>query len=188
LPKRTADPRWLRYDRAGRLGHDVERFMAAVGRERCHIVHNHHLSSDPQGAYRDLCRFLDIAPWPGTDFAPQRTNKTIRIGWLQRLMKRPPKAIRTALAGEHFHRREKKLGSTNSPALAAIFRVRKRLLEWNKVPAERQPLDPGIRAEIIEHLRDDVILLSRVINRDLSHWLGGVPDAKPEAVKKAATV
>lgn len=187
LPKRAADPRWLRYDRAGRLGQDVERFIATVGRERCHIVLFDDLSSDPQGTYRDLCRFLDIKPWPSTDFQPQRVNKTIRIGWLQRLLKRPPKAIRTALAGEHFHKREKRLGSTHSPALDAVFRVRKRLLEWNKVPAKRQPLDPGVRADIIEHLRDDVVLLSRVIDRDLSHWLGGVPEARPEAAKTTAT-
>ena len=67
------------------------------------------------------------------------------------------------------------------PALAAIFRVRKRLLEWNKVPAKREPLDAQVRQQIIDRLRDDVILLSKVIDRDLSHWLGGVPEAKPDA-------
>ena len=96
-------------------------------------------------------------------------------------MKRPPKAIRTALAGEQFHKREKKVGSSDSPALAAIFRVRARLLAWNKVPAKREPLDAAVRHQIIDRLRDDVILLSKVIDRDLSHWLGGVPEANPDA-------
>ena len=136
-----------------------------------------------QGTYRDMCRFLGIEPWDGTNFKPQRINKTIRIGWLQRLLKRPPKAIRTALAGEKFHKREKKVGTEDSRALTAIFRVRKRLLEWNKVPAKRQPLDPAVRQQIIDRLRDEVILLSRVIDRDLSHWLGGVPEAKPKAMR-----
>ena len=180
LPKRAVDPRWLRYDWAGQLGHNVERFFAAVGRERCHIILFDDLTADPQQTYGELCRFLGIEPWDGTDFEPQRINKTIRIGWLQRLLKRPPKAIRTALAGEQFHKREKKVGTTESPALATIFRVRKRLLEWNKVPVKRKPLDPAVRQEIIDRHRDDVILLSRLIDRDLSHWLGGVPEAKPE--------
>jgi hypothetical protein len=179
LPKRAVDPRWLRYDWAGQLGQNVERFLAAVGRERCHIILFDDLIADPQGTYRQLCRFLDIEPWPATDFSAQRINKTIRIGWLQRLLKRPPKAIRTALAGEQFHKREKKVGTTDSPALAAFFRARKRLLHWNKVPAKREPLDPKVRQQIIERLRDDVILLSKVIDRDLSHWLGGVPEARP---------
>ena len=181
VPKRAIDPRWLRYDDAGMLGYNVERFVAAVGRERCHVVLFDDLTADPQGTYRELCRFLDIEPWAGTNFEPQRINKTIRIGWLQRLLKRPPKAIRTALAGEKFHKREKKVGTTDSPTLAAIFRVRKHLLEWNKVPAKRQPLDPSVRQAIIDGHRDDIILLSRVIGRDLSQWLGGVPEAKPDA-------
>ena len=181
LPKRAVDPRWLRYDWAGQLGQNVERFIAAVGRERCHIMLFDDLVGDPQGTYRELCRFLGIEPWDGTDFEPQRINKTIRIGWLQRLLKRPPKAVRTALAGEKFHQREKKVGTTDGRMLKAIFRVRKRLLDWNKVPAKREPLDAGVRQEIIDRLRDDVILLSKVIDRDLSHWLGGVPEAKPDA-------
>jgi len=180
LPKRAIDPRWLRYDWAGQLGANVERFLADVGRDRCHIVLFDDLCRDPKGTYDSLCGFLEIDPWANTDFEPQRINKTIRIGWLQRLLKRPPKAIRTALAGEKFHKREKKVGTKESRTLSAIFRVRKRLLAWNKVPAKRQPLDPGVRQQIISRLRADVILLSRVINRDLSHWLGGVPEAKPK--------
>lgn len=186
LPKRAADHRWLRYDQAGQLGQNVERFLAAVGRDRCHIVLFDDLARDPEGTYQELCRFLDIKPWDGTDFRPQRINKTIRIGWLQRLLKRPPKVIRTALAGEKYHRREKKIGTTESPGLAAIFRVRKRLLDWNKVPAKRQPLDPAVRQQIIDRLHDDVILLSQVIDRDLSHWLGGVPEAKPQKARISA--
>lgn len=186
VPKSAIDPRWLRYDWAGKLGENVERFIAAVGRDRCHIVLFDDLANDPQNTYRDVCRFLGIEPWAGTDFEPQRINKTIRIGWLQRLLKRPPKAVRTALAGEKFHAREKQVGSAQSPALSAIFRVRKRLLQWNKIPAKRQPLDPIVRQQIIDRLRDDVILLSKTIDRDLSHWLGGVPEAKPDEVARRA--
>jgi hypothetical protein len=187
IPKSTIDSRWLRYDEAGKLGSRVEAFFAEVGRERCHVVLFDDLSADPGKAYRNICTFLGVEPWDGTKFKPQRINKDIRIGWLQRLLKRPPRAIRTALAGEKFHKREKKVGTEDSRALAAIFRVRKRLLDWNKVPARRQPLDPAVRQQIIDRLRDEVILLSRVIDRDLSHWLGGVPEAKPQAMRGKAS-
>jgi hypothetical protein len=95
-------------------------------------------------------------------------------------------AVRTALAGEKFHKREKQVGSTESRALSTIFRIRKKLLEWNKIPAKRQPLDPAVRQQIIDRLRNDVILLSRTIDRDLSHWLGGVPEANPNREEVAA--
>lgn len=179
LPRRAADPRWLRYDWAGQLGQNVERFLDAVGRDRCHIVLFDDLSADPKGTYEKLCSFLDIEPWEGTDFEPQRVNKTIRIGWLQRLLKRPPRAVRTVLAGEQYRKREKKLDARESKLVAAIFAIRSRLLQWNKVPVRREPLDAAVRQQIIGRLRDDVILLSHVIDRDLSHWLGGVPEAKP---------
>lgn len=183
VPRTAMDPRWLRYDEAGALGRHVERFFEAVGRDRCHVVLFDDLSSDPEKSYRDLCGFLDLEPWSDTDFKPRRTNKTFRIGWLQRLLKRPPKSVRTVLAGEKFRQREKDLGERDTPLISAVLRVRKRLLDWNKVPAKREPLDPALRQEIIDRLRDDVIHLSRVINRDLSHWLGGVPEARPVAAK-----
>lgn len=177
IPRSTFDPRWLRYDEAGALGSHVERFFAAVGRERCHVVLFDDLAADPQATYRRLCEVLDIEPWPHTKFRTRRANMAFRHGWLQRLLKRPPKAVRTVLGGAKFRQREKKLEATEGPVLAAVFRLRKRLLDWNKVQAEREPLDPALRALIIARMRDEVVLLSKLIERDLSHWLGGVPEA-----------
>ena len=79
IPKSAIDPRWLRYDEAGKLGSRVEAFLKTVGRERCHIVLFDDLASDPEASYRKMCDFLDIEPWEGTNFKAQRTNKTIRI-------------------------------------------------------------------------------------------------------------
>ena len=184
IPRSAIDPRFLRYDQAGMLGSRVEQFFDAVGRERCEVVLFDDLVADPNGTYDRLCSFLHLKPWPATDLTAQRVHKSFRFGWLQRLLKRPPKAVRTILAGEKFRQREKRLDAGEGPVIEAIFKVRKRLLDWNKVPAKRQPIDPRVRAEIIERLRDEVILLSKLIDRDLSHWLGGVPEANP-AVKQA---
>ncbi|HVF37017.1 MAG TPA: sulfotransferase, partial [Sphingomicrobium sp.] len=185
IPRSTFDPRWLRYDEAAALGSRVQRFFEIVGRDRCHVVLFDDLAADAEAVYRDLCRFLGIVPSAATNFRPQRVNKAIRFGWLQRLLKRPPKAVQTVLAGEQFRQREKKLDAREGAAIKAIFAIRKRLLDWNKVEAKREPLDPALRDEIIERLRDEVILLSQVIDRDLSHWLGGVPEARPEGAKAA---
>ena len=179
IPRTTMDPRWLRYDEAGSLGTHVQRFFDAVGRERCHVVLFDDLSRDPQATYARMCEFIGVEPWAATDFGARRGNMGFRIGWLQRLLKRPPKAMRTVLAGHQFRQREKALGAAESPAVGAVLRVRKRLLEWNKVAATRAPLDPALREEIIARMRDEVIMLSRIIDRDLSHWLGGVPEADP---------
>ena len=120
-------------------------------------------SSDPQGTYRELCRFLGIEPWQAPNFKPQRINKTIRIGWLQRLLQAPAQGgPHGACRREIPQAREEGRMHAKAGRSPTIFRVRKRLLEWNKVPAKRQPLDPGVRQQIIDRLRDDVILLSHV--------------------------
>ncbi len=180
IPRSTMDPRWLRYDEAAAFGTHVERFFEAVGRERCHIVLFDDLASDREGTYRQLCAFLGIEPWEHTKFGARRSHKSFRYGWLQRLLKRPPKAMHTVLAGEQFRRREKRLDAKDGKALTIVLKLRKRLLDWNKVKAKRKPLDPNLREKIIERMRDEVILLSRVIDRDLSHWLDGVPEADPD--------
>ena len=184
IPRSAIDPRFLRYDEAGAFGSRVEQLFEVVGEERCHVVLFDDLIADAQGTYRRLCAFLDIEPCPKVNLQARRANKVIRFGWLQRLLKRPPKAVRTVLAGQKFRQREKKLHATEGRAIEAVFKVRKRLLNWNKVPAKRQQLDPRVRREIIDRLRDEVILLSQVIGRDLSHWLGGVPEAKPTVAEK----
>ena len=184
IPRSAIDPRFLRYDEAGALGSRVEQLFDVVGESRCQVVLFDDLIADPEATYRRLCAFLDIEAQPDVSLEARRENKVIRFGWLQRLLKRPPKAVRTVLAGEKFRQREKKLDAKEGWAIETVFRVRKRLLDWNKVPAKRQQLDPRVRQEIIDRLRDEVILLSQVIGRDLSHWLGGVPEAKPAVAEK----
>jgi hypothetical protein len=184
IPRSAIDPRFLRYDEAGALGSRVEQMFEVVGEERCHVVLFDDLIADPAATYRRLCAFLEIEPRADVNLEARRENKAIRFGWLQRLLKRPPKAVRTVLAGEKFRQREKKLDAREGRAIEAIFKVRKRLLDWNRIPAKRQKLDPRVRQEIIDRLRDEVILLSQVIGRDLSHWLGGVPAANPSVSEK----
>lgn len=180
IPRTAMDPRWLRYDEAGAFGTRVGRFFEVVGRERCHVVLFDDLATDPRAEYRRLCDFLGLEPAEEvTNFKPRRVNHTFRFGWLQRFLKRPPKSVRSVLAGEKFRTREKRVDADEGPAIKTIFRLRKRLLDWNKVPAKRQPLDPVVKDQIIEQLRGEIIILSRLLDRDLSHWLGGVPEADP---------
>ncbi len=103
-----------------------------------------------------------IEPWAGTDFEPQRINKTIRIGWLQRLLKRPPKAIRTALAGEQFHKREKKVELDRKPGARRHLRGAQAAARMEQgagqAPAARSR---WCASRSSSGMRDEVILLSQ---------------------------
>ena len=54
------------------------------------------------------------------------------------------------------------------------------LLRWNRTAAPPTTMSPQLVREIRDTLREDTLHFSRLIGRDLSHWLGGIgPSAEP---------
>ncbi|MEO5775012.1 MAG: sulfotransferase [Sphingomicrobium sp.] len=181
IPRTCADPRWLRYDEAGRLGHYVGAFLEAVGRERCLISVYDDLAADPAGQYRAALDFLGLPDDHQTDFSPQRTSQGFKIGWLQRLLKRPPVITRRVLAGEHYRQRVErveKLSRGESTMTRRIMAARKRLLTWNKAPAPPIYITQEVRSDIRARLHADIEQLGVLIGRDLSHWLSETPTSR----------
>ena len=114
-----------------------------------------------------------VEPVEGIELEPQRQGYDVRFGWLQRLLKRPPKPMREFLAGEHYRQREKTLegDAIESSTIERIFSVRKQLLRWNRKPHRVQPLPIALQQDIRLHLREEVDKLASLIGRDLGHWL-----------------
>ena len=133
------------------------------------------LASNPAALNRQLLEFLELSPHEMLDFGARRVSKSYRIGWLQRLLKRPPIATRALLAGEAYRMRVGKVEkrSKESAVARAVLAGRKKLLRWNKVPAAPVRLPDALADEICETLADDIAHLSTLIDRDLSHWLNG---------------
>ncbi|MEA1071665.1 sulfotransferase [Sphingomonas sp. LY160] len=171
IPRSCLEPRWLRYDEAGRFGTYVERFFDVIGRERCFVSLFDDLVADPEGQYRAMCDFVGLEPVAGTKMKSRRESKGFRYGWLQRLLKRPPAAARNYLAGKHFAQRERSLDDDDSKVTEKIFSIRKRLLRWNRVPLVKQPIPVEIQQEIRDRLSGEIEHLGRMLGRDLSHWL-----------------
>jgi len=181
IPRTCVAPAWLQYPEIGKLGTYVARFFAAVGRERCLVIVFDDLVADPGAVYRDVLFFLGLPDDQRTDFSVCRASRGYKWGWLQRLLKRPPKSVRSVMAGEKYRQRVKKIDKRPDPWLVkSILRARKRLLLWNEAPAPDLTLSPAMATEVREALADDVVMLARLLGRDLSHWLGGVPEANME--------
>ena len=173
IPRSCFEPRWLRYDEAGRFGTYVERFFDVIGRDRCMVSVFDDLVEDPRAQYEAMCAFIGIEPDPGTDFRPRRESRGVRIGWLQRLLKRPPRIARDYLGGEKFRQRERALdGRADDDKLSArIFSIRKRLIRWNRVPLIKRPMPVALQRDIRARLADEIDHLGKLIGRDLSGWL-----------------
>ena len=184
IPRSCIEPRWLRYDEVGKLGSYVERFIKAVGRERCFFSVHDDMRANPAKAYGDLLEFLDLPPYEDVDLRPKRLNRGFKSGTLQRLLMRPPVVTRRLVAGKHMRRRTEKVEKLKKPessVMQAVERGRKRLLEWNRAEAPPIKLSPKTRGEIREHYRPDIDHLGRILGRDLSHWLPLVKPERPTA-------
>jgi hypothetical protein len=186
IPRTCVEPKWLQYPEIGRLGTYVERFFDAVGRERCHVVVFDDFAVDPAGAYQQVLSFLGLVDDGRTDFSPRRTSRSYRFGWLQRLLKRPPAMMRSVMAGEKFRLRFQPIENIGPDPwfVRRVFSWRERLLRWNEAPVFRTDLSVEIQAEIRTALIDDIVLLGRLIGRDLSQWLGGMPAAAQPPVEQ----
>ena len=174
IPRSCLEPRWLRYDEGGKFGSYVEHFFELFGRERCFVSVFDDLIADPQVQYRAMCDFIGITAFAGTDFAPQRESRGYKLGWLQRLLKRPPSFARDYLAGKQFRQRARKLERADAPddrVTERIFSLRKRLLRWNRTKLVKRPIPIAVQRDIRARLEGEVAHLGRLIGRDLSHWL-----------------
>jgi hypothetical protein len=172
IPGACHDPRLLRYEEAARFGTYVERLFAAVGRERCQVVIFDDLVRDPREQYRRLMEFSGLEPQADVDFSPQRQGKGVRLHWLQRLLKQPPRIL-TAGSGDELldeHLRYRRDGSARG-ALGTMFSLRKRLLRWNRVARPPERLPDSLQAEICLHFQDEIAALGELLGRDFSHWL-----------------
>lgn len=170
IPRRCADPRWLDYWEAGQLGKHVQKFVSLVGRERCFISIFDDFTADPASEYRRLLEFLELEDDGRTNYTTHRQSFDVRIAWLQRILKRPPRTLVSVLANDSYRER---LNGAKPPKVVqeTALSLRKRLLRWNRVPACKPQLDEQLRAEMGLMYRDDVALLSETVGRDLRHWV-----------------
>ena len=188
IPRSCVDPRWLRYDQAGRYATYLERLFETVGRDHCLVLLFDDLAANPRAQYRRMMDFLDLpSKEHAIDFTPRRQGHDVRSAWLQRLLKRPPKRVRKYLAGPHFRKRERKLAGdlADSGAVDAVFAFRKRLLKWNRVEPREHSLPVAVQSEIRAALKGEMERLEQLIGRDLGHWLQVRADSS--AAKRAAT-
>ena len=172
IPRRCADPRWLFYDEAPRFSFYLERLFKVVGRERCLVMVFDDLDTDPGAEYRRLTEFAGLEAAQQMDLRPRRASRAVRSRWLQRVLKRPPAAMREYLGGEQFSQRFRNLDKGGSPALPrAILSLRKRLLKLNQCAPKNHRLTESFQRQLCDRFRDEVESLGRILDRDLSHWL-----------------
>jgi hypothetical protein len=171
-PARIGDnwePLW-HYKSMGFYGAQLNRYFEIFERNQIRVYIYDDFLAHPLMVIRDILAFIGVDP----EFVPDMSEK-INVSVMpqnRRLQKMMmgKSVIRSMLRG---------LAPAN-----ARSRIRSFILRHN-VKRERTRMDPDIRRELTHAFRDDIELLQRLLDRDLSHWLVGTenesasnPDAK----------
>jgi Sulfotransferase family len=155
LPPGPVRPENLFYRRMVRFSEQLERYIAAFGRERIHVIIHDDLLADTPAVYRDTLRFLGVDPSFQPSFEPSNENRRVRSRSLQRLAYDPPLLRRLA---PMFRRHP------------LVHSLRNRVLAANSVRVRRAPLDPLLRSKLTHELQPEVERLGRLVGRDLGAW------------------
>ena len=173
IPRSCIEPRFLDYWEAGQLGKHLEHFLSIVGSDRCHVSIFDDFRKNPAREYQRVLKFLDLPDDHRTDFDRHAESKDCRIAWVHRLMKRPPRAAMWLFDREDLQVMVEGVGKP-SPLLDKIMEIRGKIIDWNKIPAKPPKIGAHVLGEMRDMFRNDIALLSRLLDRDLNYWVKAV--------------
>lgn len=160
LPPTCREPFWLQYARLGQFGSQVRRLLSVFPRDQVKLILYDDFASSPGQVYAEVLEFLGLPKDDRTEFSRVNENKRAKITWLRNFVRKPPPALRNAYRGLKRTR-----GGTYLAAL------KEKVLELNTARERRPPLPQGFRQELAGTFREEVVALSAIMGRDLSHWV-----------------
>lgn len=160
LPPRSRGAFLLQYAELGRFGTQVERLLSVFPRSQVKLILFDDFAASPRAVYDDVIRFLDLPHDHRTDFPRINDNKRARIDWLRRFARKPPPLLRDAVRG-----------LKTAVGAEGISAAKKKLVALNTSKERRPPLTAEFRAELVAAFQDEVAMLGRLLDRDLSHWV-----------------
>lgn len=153
IPAACREPCWLQYRHSFLLGEQLARLLHVAGRDRLHVVVFDDFVADTRVCYREVLAFLGVPDDGRREFPVLNRSKAAR----SRLL---------SLALYWLGRSKQALGL---PKFNLGFA--KGLLRLNSYESPREPLSPVFLEHVIDAFREDVHLLERLLDRDLTHWI-----------------
>ncbi len=165
LPQRCLDYRLLLYSEVAKLGYQVQRLFEIAGRDQAHVIVFDDLIAEPLPVYQKVVQFLGVDYDGQATFERKLGSQMYRYGWLQKLLFAP--VVRGGKIVDTLQRSSRKYNEDGSKRKSLV----KRITGLNRTIKSPDPLSEQTLDVLREALRDDVALLSRVLNRDLGYWL-----------------
>jgi hypothetical protein len=159
LPPAIRSPLLVQYREVGRFGTQTERLLSVFPRAQVKLILFDDFAASPQRVYDDVIEFLGIPHDGRAEFPRINENKRSRMAWLGSFYRKPPPGLRSA-----FRSLKEAMGAESLSA------VKRKIVALNTSKERRRPMSQELRAELVEAFREEVALLARLLNRDLSHW------------------
>lgn len=151
LPRWCPERKLLLYGDIGLLGQQLGRLFDHVARDRVHVLLFEDFVADPRRAYEGVLEFLGVPFDQRREFPRLNENKRLRSAQLASGL-RLLGLLKERLG---LHRNWGLLGMAD---------------RWNVARALRRPLSPAFANELRDYFRSDIRRLSKLLDRDLSHW------------------
>jgi hypothetical protein len=121
--------------------------------------------SNTLGVYRRTLDFLGVDYDGQSDFERRFESQMYRYRWLQQLLFIP--ATSDGKFIETLQQKARKYNQDGSKKKGLV----RRITRLNKVPQTPPPLTRQMTDILRENLRPDILRLSSLLDRDLSHWI-----------------
>lgn len=157
----------LRYWDIARYAPHVRRYQGVFDDHELTFVRFERFTRDPEGTYREICRFLDVDASVEPQIPASNAHTVLRSQRLRDLLKDPPGPVRELAA--------KLPGDWPLEARDYLWKL-------NLKRTERDPMDPEIRRELTDHCRPDVEEVEDLLGWDLSAWKE--PSLAPKAARE----
>lgn len=157
IPLSCFEPKRLIYSEWAKFGEQMERLLAIVPRSKIKVIIFDDFAKDIKKTYEEVLAFLDVPSDHREDFKVINENKVVRSHFLQKRLT----IIANVFRWLHIHWG---INFRLGPLYAKLF-----FLNSNYSP--RKPLQTELREELCNYYRPDVEKLSRLLGRDLSHWV-----------------
>jgi len=154
----------LVYREIVRFTEQVQRYFDLFGREQVHIIVYDDFAADTVGTYRKALEFLGVDSGQiATDFKVINGNRSVKSSALQFVL------------NDGFVRRAAVAIQPMLPRLlfVALRTMREKWMRSNLHFERRPALSPELKAQLRREFAPEVLRLSELLGRDLTHWSKG---------------
>jgi hypothetical protein len=160
IPPRASPTQSLFYREIVAFSEQVEGYLREFGEDQVFIITFDDIQRDIPEVYGRLLRFLEVDHSFVPQFAVVNPSRRALSTAVRDLVVAPPSFLR-------------KVGRVVLPRRTLRLRFRRAVLAANTRYEKRPPMHPELRHRLQQEMRPEVERLSRLLGRDLMHWVEG---------------